>query len=78
MMLKLVNGIFAFVIVTLAAALWYNWETSHFEYQCGYCGEVFSLSTWQGLFAPHIMAQKLVRCPRCGRMTWTTPVRKDQ
>jgi hypothetical protein len=70
------NPLFAVVIITLLAAAWQNWMNRNFDYQCANCDEVFSLSLSQAMLAPHFLGRKLVRCPRCGKISWAAPVRK--
>lgn len=68
-----------FIVLALAIAMlfvWNNWLVSNFDYQCGFCGRIFSLTIWQAVAAPHMMWRKLMRCPHCGNMAWATPVRK--
>lgn len=64
-------------IVAIFVAFWQRRTSSNFDYQCGNCGAIFSLPTWQAVIAPHAMGRKLVKCPNCGSMTWATPVRKE-
>lgn len=51
-------------------------RTRQYDYRCGNCGNVFSLSPLAASLAPHRMGQKWVRCPRCGVRSWATPVAK--
>ena len=39
----------------------------NFDYQCGNCGNQFSLPAWKGALLPHSMGRKLVRCPNVGK-----------
>jgi DNA-directed RNA polymerase subunit RPC12/RpoP len=52
-----------------------------FDYQCGKCGRVFSLSADDSLIAPNLLdknleLKKLVRCPHCGQWTLATHLSK--
>ena len=51
-------------------------KNQRYVYQCDECGEKISLSVWAGALAPHSMGKKWVKCPKCGRMGWATPVPK--
>jgi DNA-directed RNA polymerase subunit RPC12/RpoP len=75
-MSKLVNPIFLVIIVTLIVAAWQDWMNHTFNYQCGNCGEVFGLSLLGGMLSPHMRGRKLIRCPNCGKISWSTPVHK--
>jgi DNA-directed RNA polymerase subunit RPC12/RpoP len=63
--------------VVILVVLLQNWRTANYDYQCGKCGERFSLSTLKAIIALHSMGSKLVRCPKCGKMTWAKPVPKE-
>jgi len=53
-------------------------RSSRYDYRCETCGENFSLSPLAGAVAPHrIGGRKWVRCPRCGALSWATPVLKS-
>jgi DNA-directed RNA polymerase subunit RPC12/RpoP len=45
------------------------------DYQCENCGEIFPLSPLNAIVAPHMMSKKYVKCPKCGTVTWVSPVR---
>ncbi len=47
-----------------------------FDYPCGACGATFELPALAVVMVPHTMQKKRVRCPRCGAVTWATPVPK--
>ncbi len=73
------NNIIRFAIlpvIIVIAFIWQRWMNRHFDYQCENCRAVFPLPIWQGVFAPHAMGRKLVRCPNCGQMSWVSPVNK--
>lgn len=65
------------IIIAIAAVL-VVYMNRRFDYQCGYCGEIFSLPTVDAIFAPHMMGKKLVTCPRCGQRTWASLVPKGK
>jgi len=53
--------------------------TSRFDYRCGACDELFSLSPWVATIAPHRFGgYKYARCPRCGSFAWMAPVPKER
>jgi DNA-directed RNA polymerase subunit RPC12/RpoP len=52
--------------------------TSRYDYQCGNCGQTFSLTPFAAAVAPHRFGgRKLVRCPHCGVRSWVSPVPKQ-
>jgi DNA-directed RNA polymerase subunit RPC12/RpoP len=51
--------------------------TRRFNWQCGNCGHVFSLSPVSAALMPHSFGgRKLARCPNCGVRSWVSPVPK--
>ena len=52
--------------------------TSRYDYQCGNCGQTFSLTPLAASVAPHRFGgSKLARCPHCGARSWVWPVPKQ-
>lgn len=47
-----------------------------YDYQCGNCGNTFSPSVLAMTLTPHRFGSKLLRCPKCGKVTWATRVPK--
>jgi hypothetical protein len=52
-----------------------------YDYQCGKCGAIFTLSAGMAMIAPNLMdknleLKKLVRCPCCGEWTLATHLYK--
>lgn len=51
--------------------------TSRYDWRCGQCGRVFSISPFTACFLPHSFPfRKLTTCPHCGTRSWMDPVRK--
>jgi ribosomal protein S27AE len=75
-MANTIYPLFVVVLVFIVGVLINNRISSNFDYQCGNCGEVLSVSTMQAMFVPHSMGRKLLKCPKCGHTTWATPVPK--
>ncbi len=48
------------------------------QYQCDNCGGIFSLSPFIAVAAPHMMGKKFVRCPRCGIVSWVSPMHRER
>lgn len=69
-------GLIVVVLVLLFAFLRQRLVGKNVQYQCGKCGEKFDISPAKAVLAPHAMGNKLVRCPRCGEVSWVTPVPK--
>ena len=69
--------VFAIVIVVGVMAL-VQWNLSKdFDYTCDACGFRFSPPPLLLAVTPHRFGgTKLLRCPRCGEVTWAVPVRK--
>jgi DNA-directed RNA polymerase subunit RPC12/RpoP len=50
---------------------------TRYDYQCGRCGATFSPTALSLALAPHRpVGRKYMRCPRCSRWSWVTPVPK--
>jgi predicted RNA-binding Zn-ribbon protein involved in translation (DUF1610 family) len=49
----------------------------HYDYKCGNCGNAFSPSVLATMFTPHQFGSKLLKCPKCGKVTWATRVPKE-
>lgn len=53
-----------------------NWYKKYFEnrrhFKCPECGQYFSLTFWDWLWAPHMdtWRYRWVRCPHCGIAHW--------
>ncbi|MDR2984992.1 MAG: zinc ribbon domain-containing protein [Nocardiopsaceae bacterium] len=67
------------VAVAFAAQLIFQRSlTSRYDYQCGHCGQTFSLAPWMASVAPHRFGgRKFVACPHCGVRSWVSPVPKQ-
>jgi ribosomal protein S27AE len=51
---------------------------SRYDWQCGNCGHVFSISPAAAALMPHRpVGRKLARCPNCGVRSWVSPVPKQ-
>ncbi len=48
------------------------------KYQCENCGGIFGLSPFFAIAAPHMMGKKFVRCPRCGIVSWVSPMHRER
>jgi ssDNA-binding Zn-finger/Zn-ribbon topoisomerase 1 len=69
--------ILVLVAVLLLAGIYQSRVVKTTDYQCDQCDDLFSLSIWQSVFAPHSMGKKYVRCPSCEEMTWAEPTPKS-
>ena len=66
-------------VVLFLGALWQTQLSKNFDYQCANCGERFSPPALAAAAAPHRFGGlKLLRCPSCGRTTWTAAAPKHQ
>lgn len=68
------------VIIVLALALSVIAQAAlnrNSEFQCGQCGEKFTVSPFVAALTPHKFSQKLATCPHCGTRTWASRVPKD-
>jgi DNA-directed RNA polymerase subunit RPC12/RpoP len=65
------------VIVILLALLIQNWRSKNYDYQCQNCGETFGVPVLKAVFSIHLRGSKLVRCPKCGKLTFATAVPKQ-
>ncbi len=73
------KGLLPVVLIPAAIAAQYvvqRGRTRRYDYQCGNCGNAFSLRPLTATLAPHWMGQKWVRCPSCGARSWAAPVPK--
>ncbi len=64
-------------LILIFAYIMQSWRTRLFDYQCGKCGEKFSMPTWKAVLSVHNMGSKLVKCPKCGKWCWANPVPKE-
>ena len=68
------NRLITIIIVAAAlVAVILRARSGGLEYTCGKCGQTFTLDPGRFIIAPHIMGNRLVRCPHCGKLTWATP-----
>jgi uncharacterized C2H2 Zn-finger protein len=51
------------------------WHAKNFVYLCPRCGEVFEVSKLENFISPNGVNKKYLRCPRCGKRTWTEILR---
>jgi len=74
------NTVAPFIVIPIVLVLSFVFQivlNKSFDYQCGNCGEKFSVSPFIGALTPHSMGRKLIKCPSCGTWTWALRVRKD-
>lgn len=71
----IMNIVTPFIVIGIIVIMVIYWA-GKFDYQCEYCGAIFSLPTLQTLAAPHWMMKKQVTCPNCGKLTWATRIPK--
>jgi len=57
------------VIVGLVFCLLIVWHTRNVGYLCPSCKHTFAITPWTDFLSPHYIG-KLLRCPRCGEVSW--------
>jgi DNA-directed RNA polymerase subunit RPC12/RpoP len=73
------------ILVPIAASalfLLVRWHARTYAYRCRNCSDEFEISTLRDLVSPHGLGLgggwQLLRCPRCGRWTRASVIRKRE
>lgn len=66
------------IIISGGLALLVAWHAKNFVYLCPGCGEVFKVSRFDNFISPNSVNKKYLRCPKCGRRTWTDILRTKE
>lgn len=69
------GSVVALAVVVAIMAL--SWRTRNYDYQCGKCGRKFNLTVWKAAISAHIMGNRYVKCPNCGKWSWANPTPKE-
>jgi DNA-directed RNA polymerase subunit RPC12/RpoP len=66
------------LLVPVGGALYLliRWHASVTAYRCEKCGNEFEISTLTDFVSPHMPEKKFLKCPGCGRRSWTTVLMK--
>ena len=68
--------VIAVVLTAILVFVMLSWRIHNYDYQCKKCGEKFNLTIWEVALSPHIMGNRYVKCPKCGKWCWANPIPK--
>ncbi|MDH7576450.1 MAG: hypothetical protein QHH75_01265 [Bacillota bacterium] len=51
-----------------------RWHARNTAYICPKCGHFFMISAMEDFLSPHMIDQKLLKCPKCGKRSWCQAV----
>jgi DNA-directed RNA polymerase subunit RPC12/RpoP len=64
------------ILLVIIALVMQNWLIRFYDYQCENCGTRFNLPAWQAVFSVHMLGKKYVKCPKCRKWSWVSPISK--
>jgi len=68
-------GFVIFMCVAIGGLLLlYSWHAKNTAFLCPKCSQTFMVSLKDLILSPHIMDEKLLRCPLCGEISWCKAV----
>jgi len=73
-------GLAVWLVVFVGGVLFLlaSWHAQATAYRCTECGHEFDISPLTDFLSPHYPYKKYLRCPRCGKRTWTTVLMKAE
>jgi len=69
--------VIAVVLTVILVFVMLSWRIHNYDYQCKKCGKKFNLTIWKVALSPHIMGNRYVKCPKCGKWCWAKPIPKE-
>ena len=65
-----------FLLIFVIAPFCWRIETKTGYYQCGKCGHNYIPSYKASIWSPHMVLNKYMKCPECGKRSWQKKVLK--
>ena len=65
-----------FLLIFVIAPFCWRIETKTGYYQCGKCGHKYIPSYKASIWSPHMVLNKYMKCPECGKRSWQKKVLK--
>ena len=65
-----------FLLIFVIAPFCWRIETKTGYYQCGKCGHKYIQSYKASIWSPHMVLNKYMKCPECGKRSWQKKVLK--
>ena len=65
-----------FLLIFVNAPFCWRIETKTGYYQCGKCGHKYIPSYKASIWSPHMVLNKYMKCPECGKRSWQKKVLK--
>jgi len=70
----MLDRIIIIVVVLVILGAFYARRAANNHFECPQCGAHFQVSFLAFMFAPHMMGERSVTCPKCGNAAMLTPL----